>query len=94
MVSNCRRLITGGNFGSSNESGVIFLNKQDGDIELLCADCNEPFLFTARDQQFFAEKGFSQPKRCFKCRQKKKAERYNAQTRGVEDHRDRRNDGY
>ena len=39
------------------------------DKELVCRDCNEKFIFTAGEQQFYAEKGFeSEPVRCKKCR--------------------------
>lgn len=35
------------------------------DQELTCAEApNHTFLFTARDQAFYAEKGFNMPKRC------------------------------
>lgn len=51
------------------------------DKTLTCADCAQPFVFTARDQEFFAGKGFQPPKRCKPCREAKKAERGNAPPR-------------
>jgi hypothetical protein len=46
------------------------------DKSLKCADCGATFSFTAREQEFYASKGFaSEPKRCFNCRRAKKAER-------------------
>lgn len=45
------------------------------DKELTCADCRGAFLWSAKDQEFFAEKGFSEPKRCKDCRQAKKEQR-------------------
>jgi Probable zinc-ribbon domain len=42
------------------------------DKELTCSDCRGKFLHSAKDQEFFAEKGFSEPKRCKPCRQAKK----------------------
>jgi hypothetical protein len=45
------------------------------DKELICADCRGKFLWSAKDQEFFAEKGFSEPKRCKDCRQAKKEQR-------------------
>ncbi|MCI8588274.1 MAG: cytochrome C551 [Bacilli bacterium] len=46
------------------------------DKTITCIDCGEEFVFTARDQEFYAEKGFNnEPKRCKSCRDKKKAER-------------------
>lgn len=44
-------------------------------IDLKCADCGNDFYFTERDQEFYRTKGFSQPKRCFQCRQKRKEEK-------------------
>ena len=43
------------------------------DIELVCEDCKQPFVFTAGEQEFYAEKGFqNQPKRCKACRDARK----------------------
>jgi hypothetical protein len=44
-----------------------------GDKEITCVDCGEKFWFTERDQQFYKEKQYSEPKRCRDCRAKKKA---------------------
>ena len=41
------------------------------DIELKCRDCGETFTFTAGEQEFYQQKGFTnQPTRCPECRQK------------------------
>lgn len=45
------------------------------DQTLTCKDCQSPFLFTARDQEFFAQQGFTPPKRCRSCRQIAKAKK-------------------
>lgn len=45
------------------------------DLELQCADCGKPFIFTASEQEFYSEKGFSTPKRCSRCRAMKKRQR-------------------
>lgn len=37
-------------------------------IELQCADCGCDFDFTSEEQEFYGEKGYSQPKRCPSCR--------------------------
>jgi CxxC-x17-CxxC domain-containing protein len=37
------------------------------DKTLSCQDCGADFVFTTRDQEFFQEKGFAEPKRCRKC---------------------------
>lgn len=42
---------------------------------LVCQDCGKEFEFTVRDQEFYKEKGFSEPKRCKDCREKRKQER-------------------
>lgn len=48
------------------------------DKTIKCVDCGTEFVFTARDQEFYAEKGFTnEPKRCKPCRDKKKAEKNN-----------------
>lgn len=54
------------------------MEKELKDIEITCKDCGTKFMFTVRDQEFYAEKGFNnQPVRCKACRDKKKAERDN-----------------
>ena len=46
------------------------------DQTLTCADCGEEFTWSAGEQDFFHEKGFTnQPKRCRECRQAKKEQR-------------------
>jgi CxxC-x17-CxxC domain-containing protein len=45
------------------------------DKTLTCQDCGQTFTFSADDQEFFATKGYSEPKRCPNCRQARKAER-------------------
>lgn len=45
------------------------------DRELSCQDCGQSFTFSADDQEFFAQKGYSDPKRCHPCREVRKAER-------------------
>lgn len=43
------------------------------DEMLLCADCGTEFPFSASEKQFYAERGFSTPKRCKPCRAAVKA---------------------
>src|SRR3990167_2319639 len=38
-----------------------------------CIDCKNEFEHTERDQEFYAERKFTPPKRCRNCRMKKKA---------------------
>ena len=42
-------------------------------IFIKCVDCQEEFEHTVRDQEFYAERKFTPPKRCRNCRMKKKA---------------------
>jgi CxxC-x17-CxxC domain-containing protein len=43
------------------------------DKTLTCKDCGSEFVFTAGEQEFYAEKGFqNEPTRCKDCRQAKK----------------------
>jgi CxxC-x17-CxxC domain-containing protein len=43
------------------------------DRTLTCADCGQEFVFTASEQQFYQERGFSDPRRCRSCRAARKA---------------------
>ena len=45
------------------------------DQNLNCADCGGEFVFSASEQAFYTDKGFSAPKRCPSCREKKKQEK-------------------
>jgi len=46
------------------------------DKTLVCKDCSNDFTFSARDQQFYAEKGFeNEPQRCRDCRSVRKTQR-------------------
>ncbi len=42
---------------------------------LTCSDCSQEFTFTASEQEFYADRGFSEPRRCGPCRQSRKAQR-------------------
>ncbi len=46
-----------------------------GDKTIKCIDCHKDFIFTAGEQEFFEEKGYSEPVRCKDCRSKRKAEK-------------------
>ncbi len=45
------------------------------DRTLTCRDCGQAFTFTAGEQAFYQERGFSEPQRCQNCRQARKAQR-------------------
>ncbi len=39
------------------------------DRNLTCVECNSEFVFNADDQQYHADRGYQDPKRCSSCRQ-------------------------
>ena len=44
------------------------------DKTLICKDCGNEFIFSAVEQEFYAEKGFvNEPQRCKECRFARKA---------------------
>jgi CxxC-x17-CxxC domain-containing protein len=45
------------------------------DKNLTCADCGQEFVFTASEQDFYSQRGFSEPRRCASCRASRKAAR-------------------
>jgi len=48
------------------------------DKTLVCKDCGKEFVFTAGEQEFYAEKGFqNEPVRCKDCRSSRKTTRSN-----------------
>ena len=53
------------------------------DQTLTCIDCGEEFTWSAGEQEFFREKGFTNPpKRCRQCRQDKKEQRSGGEGKG------------
>jgi CxxC-x17-CxxC domain-containing protein len=48
---------------------------ETSDKTLTCSDCNQQFTFTASEQQFYTDRGFSEPRRCASCRASRKAAR-------------------
>jgi CxxC-x17-CxxC domain-containing protein len=45
------------------------------DRTLTCRDCGQTFVFTAGEQAFYQERGFSEPQRCPSCRSARKQQR-------------------
>lgn len=45
------------------------------DRTLTCRDCDQEFTFTSGEQEFYTERGFSEPQRCPSCRQARKSQR-------------------
>ena len=58
--------------GAGEHRGALLLYS---DKVLTCADCSQDFVFTARDQEFYADRGFTEPRRCSSCRASRKAAR-------------------
>lgn len=42
------------------------------DKTIVCKDCGRSFIFRGEEQDFFAEKGYSEPTRCKDCRTARK----------------------
>lgn len=42
--------------------------------QLQCVECGATFEFSAEDQEYYASKGYSAPKRCPECRARRKAQ--------------------
>ena len=56
------------------------------DKTIKCADCATDFTFTASEQQFFAEKGFTnEPRRCPACRRSRREQRNGQSQRAQRD---------
>ncbi len=53
-------------FGFKSEKQIL----GPGDRSLACEDCRDKFVFDAGEQRFFKAKGFTDPKRCPRCRRK------------------------
>ena len=52
------------------------------DKVLTCKECGNEFIFTAGEQEFYAEKGFeNEPQRCKACRANRRASRNNGKPR-------------
>lgn len=45
------------------------------DRNLTCRDCGQEFAFTAGEQDFYTQRGFSDPQRCPSCRAARKQQR-------------------
>jgi CxxC-x17-CxxC domain-containing protein len=45
------------------------------DKDIKCSECGSSFTFTAKEQEFFASKGYTnEPKRCQTCRQARRTD--------------------
>lgn len=43
------------------------------DMKYTCVDCKEEFIFTEGEQDYFRDRGLAIPKRCDKCRLKRRS---------------------
>lgn len=43
------------------------------DLEITCAECNTPFQFSEREQEYYRERNLTHPKRCKPCRDARRA---------------------
>lgn len=51
------------------------------DQTLTCVDCGKQFVWTASEQEFYAQKGYENaPKRCPECRERRKSEKMSMRT--------------
>ncbi len=57
---------------TENRKNKMYNNYETQQLE--CAECGKTFEFSAEDQEFYAKKGYSAPKRCTECRAKRKAQ--------------------
>ena len=57
--------------GKVGSRGVLLYS----DKTLTCADCGQQFVFTASEQDFYAQRGFTEPRRCPTDRAARKAAR-------------------
>jgi CxxC-x17-CxxC domain-containing protein len=58
-----------------DRSFSLYASTSFTDKTLECADCGQQFNHSAQDQQFYAERQFSEPRRCPTCRAVRKAAR-------------------
>ena len=59
------------------------------DVEISCAECGNTFPFTEREQEYYAEKNLSQPKRCKTCRDARRSNFGGGGSRGAGGERQR-----
>ena len=43
------------------------------DLEITCSECNSPFTFSEREQEYYRERNLTHPKRCKPCRDARRA---------------------
>lgn len=73
------RLTIGDCRGWSRQRGS---RRQMSDRTVTCRDCGNAFVFTAGEQAFYTERGFSEPQRCPTCRAARKSQRNGGDSSG------------
>ena len=58
------------------------------DREITCAECGTTFAFTEREQEYYAERNLSEPKRCKQCRDARRSQ-FGGSSRGAGGERQR-----
>lgn len=48
--------------------------RKNTDIKITCRQCSKEFVFTRAEQEFYEQKGWTQPRRCKECRSGKRDE--------------------
>lgn len=43
------------------------------DIEYVCKDCNQTFVFSEGEQKYYQDRGLAIPKRCARCRLRRRS---------------------
>lgn len=51
------------------------------DVKIKCQDCGTEFIFNIAEQKWYEDKGFTSPKRCRYCRNRRKNEQYKRERR-------------
>ena len=51
------------------------------DVKIKCQDCGIEFIFSVAEQKWYEEKGFTPPKRCRYCRNRRKNEQIQRERR-------------
>jgi len=46
----------------------MFTEQNFQEISIQCSSCGETFVFSTEEQEFYQQKGFTQPKKCQPCR--------------------------
>lgn len=74
----------GGNANNTREENRLWANQLISDfnnsekfLTIHCSDCNETFLISMEEKEWFITNNFSIPKRCRTCRAKRKRKRGN-----------------